>query len=88
MAEDKLSTAESLKSTRTYGQVRCMNPSCDIQNHPGTGTDEGKMPDMRFRVAYLLDKARFSRVKGPVWETSEKLAHEQWTKLTEKKEGK
>jgi hypothetical protein len=33
-------------------------------------------------------KPGFPRVKGPVWETSEKLAHEQWAKFTEKTEKK
>ena len=62
MAEDK-STAESLRSTRTYGQVRCMNPSCTARITPAPGQTKGKMPDVRFRVEDLLDKARFSAGK-------------------------
>ena len=30
-------------------------------------------------------KAGFPRVKGPVWETSQRLANEQWAKLQEQK---
>jgi hypothetical protein len=37
MAEDKMSTAESLRSTRTYGQVRCHNPSCTARITPPPG---------------------------------------------------
>jgi hypothetical protein len=87
MAEDK-STAESLRSTRTYGQVRCMNPSCTSRITPVPGQTKAKCPKCGSEWRIFWVKPGFPRVKGPVWETSEKLAHEQWDKITHKKEEK
>ena len=64
MADDK-STAESLRATRTYGQVRCMNPSCEARITPAPGQTQGKMPEVRLRVAYLLDQGGIPAGKGP-----------------------
>ena len=88
MAEDKLSTAESLKSTRTYGQVRCMNPSCTSRITPAPGQTKAKCPicGSEWRIFWI--KPGFPRVKGPVWETSQKLANEKLSQIPEKKEGK
>jgi predicted RNA-binding Zn-ribbon protein involved in translation (DUF1610 family) len=88
MAEDKLSTAESLRSTRTYGQVRCMNPSCTSRITPEPGQTKTKCPKCGSEWRIFWVKPGFPRVKGPVWETSQKLANEQWAKISEKKEEK
>ncbi len=90
MADDK-STAESLRATRTYGQVRCMNPSCVSRITPAPGQTKAKCPKCGSEWRIFWIKPGFPRVKGPVWETSQKLANEQWEKFsekTEKKEGK
>ena len=42
-----LSTAESLRKTRTYGQVRCHNPSCMGRLQPERGAKPGKMSCLR-----------------------------------------
>ena len=76
MADDK-STAESLRATRTYGQVRCMNPSCEARITPAPGQTQAKCPKCGSEWRIFWVKAGFPRVKGPVWETSQKLANEQ-----------
>jgi hypothetical protein len=58
-----------------------------IQNHSCAGTD-AKCPKCGSEWRIFWIKPGFPRVKGPVWETSERLAHEQWSKITEKKEEK
>lgn len=88
MAEDKLSTAESLRGTRTYGQVRCHNPSCTGRITPAPGAKSAKCPRCGSEWRIFWIKAGFPRIRGPVWETSKKLADEQMSKLTDKKEGK
>jgi hypothetical protein len=96
MADDK-STAESLRSTRTYGQVRCMNPSCAGRITPAPGQTQAKCPTCGSEWRIFWIKAGFPRVKGPVWETSQRLANEKLAQIAqvqkpaekaEKKEGK
>ena len=78
MVEDKgrMSTAESLRSTRTYGKFRCHNPTCMGRLEPKAGDKEIECPTchMRFRVAWV--KKGFPRVRGPVWEHNRKIAEE------------
>ncbi len=87
MAEDKLSTAESLRATRTYGQVRCHNPSCTSRITPDPGSNSAKCSvcGSEWRIFWI--KPGFPRIRGPVWETSQKLANEKMTKITGRKEG-
>lgn len=98
MADDK-STAESLRATRTYGQVRCMNPSCEGRITPAPGQTQAKCPRCGSEWRIFWIKKGFPRVKGPVWETSQKLANEKLAQMAaaapaapaakaEKKEGK
>jgi hypothetical protein len=78
MANEKegLSTAESLRKTRTYGQVRCHNPSCMGRLEPKPGEKTVKCPKcgMEYRVAWV--KEGFPRIRGPVWDVDKKLADE------------
>jgi hypothetical protein len=82
--DDKISTAESLRKTRTYGKFRCHNPSCMGRLTPEPGQDRVKCPEcqMEFRVAWI--RPEFPRIRGPVWEVNKKLAEEAWKKLEEK----
>jgi hypothetical protein len=88
MADDKLSTAESLRATRTYGQVRCHNPSCTGRITPAPGETKAKCDRCGSEWRIFWVKAGFPRIRGPVWETSQKLANEQLSKVLEQKEGK
>lgn len=79
--KDKLSGAESLRKTRTYGKFRCHNPSCMGRMQPEAGQKQIKCPEcgMEYRVAWL--KPDFPRVRGPVWDVNKKLAEEARAKL-------
>ena len=91
MADEKegLSTAESLRKTRTYGQFRCHNPSCMGRLQPKSGENHVKCPvcKMEFRVAWI--KAGFPRIRGPVWDVNKRLADEAFERKMkeEKKDG-
>ena len=85
MPDDK-STAESLRSTRTYGQVRCMNPGCIARITPAPGATQAKCPKCGSEWRIFWVKPDFPRVKGPVWETSQRLASEQWAKIQEQEQ--
>lgn len=74
--KEKLSTAESLRKTRTYGKFRCHNPSCMGRLQPEPGAKQVKCPvcGMEFRVAWI--RPDFPRIRGPVWDVNRKLAQE------------
>jgi len=71
-----LSTAESLRKTRTYGKFRCHNPTCMGRLEPKPGDDTIACPvcGMQFRVSWV--KKGFPRIRGPVWDVNRKLAEE------------
>jgi len=52
---DKLSGAETLRKTRTYGKVRCHNPSCMERLVPAPGADHVKCPTcgLEFRIFWV-----------------------------------
>ena len=45
--EEGMSTAESLRQTRTYGKFRCHNPTCMERIQPEKGNNDRQVPDMR-----------------------------------------
>jgi hypothetical protein len=77
------SGAESLRKTRTYGKVRCHNPSCmgRMQPKPGDKTVICSECKMEFRVAWI--KPDFPRIRGPVWDVNRKLAQDAYKKRSE-----
>lgn len=72
--EKKLSGAESLRKTRTYGKFRCHNPSCMGRMQPAAGQKTIKCPacNMEFRMAWV--KPDFPRIRGPVWNVNREIA--------------
>ena len=90
MANEKegLSTAESLRKTRTYGQVRCHNPSCmgRLDPKPGEPTAKCSTCGMEWRIFWI--KAGFPRIKGPVWDVNTKLADQTFERKMKEKEEK
>ncbi|MBW1722088.1 MAG: hypothetical protein JRH13_11585 [Deltaproteobacteria bacterium] len=80
------STAESLRATRTYGKVRCHNPTCmgRLQPKPGDKTIKCDRCGMEYRIAWV--KKGFPRIRGPVWDVNKKIAEESLAKKM--KEGK
>jgi predicted RNA-binding Zn-ribbon protein involved in translation (DUF1610 family) len=84
---DDVSTAESLRRTRTYGQIRCHNPSCMGRLQPEAGQARVKCPEcgMEFRVHWI--RPDFPRIRGPVWDANRKLAEEVLKKQKERQHG-
>jgi LSD1 subclass zinc finger protein len=87
--KEGLSTAESLRKTRTYGQVRCHNPSCMGRLQPERGSKQVKCSvcGCEFRVAWVKDG--FPRIRGPVWDVNLRIAEEAFERKMkeEKKDG-
>jgi hypothetical protein len=83
MFKDK-TTAETLKSTRTYGQVRCPNPTCLDRLLPKPGEKTIKCPKCgtEWRVVWL--KPDLPRIRGPVWETNIEIAKKRLEELEKK----
>ena len=82
----KPSSSESLQKSRTFGKVRCHNPSCMERMEPMPGDDHVKCATcgMEFRLFWV--RPDLPRIRGPVWDVNRKIAQE---KLTEKlKKGK
>jgi hypothetical protein len=73
---EKLSSAESLRKTRTYGKVRCHNPSCMERIEPPAGADHVKCPTcgMEYRIFWV--NPTLPRIRGPVWDVNRKIAQE------------
>jgi hypothetical protein len=84
----KLSSAESLRKTRTYGKFRCHNPTCMGRLEPKPGDKTVKCPacQCEFRVAWI--RPDFPRIRGPVWEVNKKLAEEAFRKKMEENQVK
>ncbi len=78
MANDleKLSSAESLRKTRTFGKVRCHNPSCMERMEPSPGAAHIKCATcgMEYRIYWV--RPDLPRIRGPVWEVNRKIAAE------------
>ena len=69
-----LSSAEALRKTRTYGKVRCHNPSCMGRRQPEPGVLQVTCPacGMAYRLYWLTPE--LPRIRGPVWEINHQLA--------------
>ena len=73
---EKLSSAESLRKTRTFGKVRCHNPSCMGRMQPESGAKRVKCPTcgMEYRLVWV--NPTLPRIRGPVWDINRKIAEE------------
>lgn len=83
ISNDRSSASESLSQTRTYGKVRCHNPSCMGRITPEPGSQQIVCPTcgMAYRLFWVTPE--LPRIRGPVWEVNRKLAE---TTLSEKQE--
>ncbi|MFZ3045291.1 MAG: hypothetical protein WA151_05205 [Desulfatirhabdiaceae bacterium] len=72
--EENVSAAESLSKTRTFGKVRCHNPSCMERLEPSPGADHIKCATcgMEYRIYWV--RPDLPRIRGPVWEVNRKIA--------------
>lgn len=77
----KKSAADSLRKTRTFGKVRCHNPSCMERLVPEPGDEQIKCPTcgMEYRLFWI--NPTLPRIRGPVWDVNRKLAEEKLAKL-------
>jgi LSD1 subclass zinc finger protein len=80
---ENVSAAESLSKTRTYGKVRCHNPSCMERLEPSPGADRIKCATcgMEFRIYWV--RPDLPRIRGPVWEVNRKIAADALTRKLE-----
>jgi hypothetical protein len=71
---EKFSASESLRKTRTFGKVRCHNPSCMGRMEPSPGSQQIACPTcgMAYRLFWVTPE--LPRIRGPVWEVNRKLA--------------
>ena len=74
MDPKKESASESLRGTRTYGKVRCHNPSCMDRLEPQPGAEQIACPrcGMTYRLFWV--SPTLPRIRGPVWEVNRKIA--------------
>ena len=73
---EKFSASESLRKTRTFGKVRCHNPSCMGRLEPAPGSQQIACPTcgMTYRLFWVTPE--LPRIRGPVWEINRKIAEE------------
>jgi len=71
---DKSSASESLRKTRTFGKIRCHNPSCMGRMEPTPGSQQITCPTcgMAYRLFWVTPE--LPRIRGPVWDVDRKLA--------------
>jgi len=91
----KPSVAETLRKTRSFGKVRCHNPSCMGRLQPASGADHMKCPTcgMEYRLVWV--RPDLPRIRGPVWDVNRRITQEivsrqetKSSKKTPKKGGK
>ena len=84
----KKSAAENLRKTRTFGKVRCHNPSCMERLVPEPGDQQIKCPTcgMEYRLFWI--NSTLPRIRGPVWDVNRKLAEKALTRLEKAEAGK
>ena len=70
----KQSAAESLRKTRTFGKVRCHNPSCMGRIQPAAGTDHVKCPTCGMEYRLIWVNPTLPRIRGPVWDVNRDIA--------------
>ncbi len=76
-----LSSAESLQKARTFGKIRCHNPSCMERMEPTPGDDRAKCATCGMEYRLFWVRPDLPRIRGPVWDVNRKIAQ---AKLAEK----
>ncbi len=73
---EKLSAAETLRATRTFGKIRCHNPSCMERIQPPAGADHVKCPTCGMEYRLFWVRPDLPRIRGPVWDVNRTIAEE------------
>ncbi len=74
--KEKLSSAESLRKTRTFGKVRCHNPSCMGRLQPDPGQEHVKCPTCGMEYRLFWVNPNLPRIRGPVWDVNRQIAED------------
>ncbi|HDI78904.1 MAG TPA: hypothetical protein ENF54_04600 [Desulfobacteraceae bacterium] len=79
--KETLSSSQELSKSRTFGKVRCHNPSCMDRIEPPPGADRVKCPrcGMEYRLVWV--NPQLPRIRGPVWEVNRRIAEERIKQL-------
>jgi LSD1 subclass zinc finger protein len=85
---EKMSAAESLRKTRTFGKVRCHNPSCMERLQPPAGADHVKCPTCGSEFRLFWVNPSLPRIRGPVWDVNRKIAQAKLSEMEKKSPGK
>ena len=80
--ENRISAAQSLRQTRTYGKVRCHNPSCMGRLEPEPKAERIACPTCGMTYRLFWVNPDLPRIRGPVWDVNRKLAAEALAKKT------
>ena len=67
------SAAESLRENRTYGKVRCHNPSCMARLIPEPGATTVVCPTCQMAYRLYWVSPVLPRIRGPVWDVNRNL---------------
>jgi predicted RNA-binding Zn-ribbon protein involved in translation (DUF1610 family) len=70
------SASESLRADRTYGKVRCHNPSCMGRLEPAPDASQVSCPTCGMAYRLFWVRPDLPRIRGPVWDVNRKLASE------------
>ncbi len=79
-----LSSAESLQKARTFGKIRCHNPSCMERMEPSAGDDHVKCATCGMEYRLFWVRPDLPRIRGPVWDVNRKIAQEKLARLATK----
>ena len=80
IVKGKKSAAESLRKTRSFGKVRCHNPSCMERLVPAPGDEHVKCPTCGMEYRLFWVNPNLPRIRGPVWDVNAKIAEEAFAK--------
>lgn len=78
---ESLSGAESLRKTRTFGKIRCHNPSCMERIQPAPGAKHVKCPTCGMEYRLFWVNPSLPRIRGPVWDVNRKIAEEKMAQI-------
>lgn len=68
------SASESLRGDRTYGKVRCHNPSCMGRLEPAPNASQVSCPTCGMAYRLFWVRPDLPRIRGPVWDVNRKIA--------------
>ena len=75
MAEEQISTMESVAKGRTVGAFRCLN--CYERVSPPPGATTYKCPNCSFEWRVSWPQPNLPRIRGPVWDVNRRLTEEE-----------